>query len=72
MVSALGSCYLSPEGQGLKMFRSVVGRRKPAHIGGRSWSSHTSPGSRIQRRNGFQTGDLWKELVLFPLRLLRV
>ena len=39
MVSAAGSCYLSPEGQGLRMFPGVVamggaGRRTPAHIGG--------------------------------------
>lgn len=39
MVSAPGSCYLSPEGQGLRTFPGVVatgggGRRTPAHIGG--------------------------------------
>lgn len=39
MVSARGSCYLSPEGQGLRTFPGAVatgsgGRMKPAHIGG--------------------------------------
>lgn len=37
MVSALGSGYLSPEGQGLRMFPGVVamgdGGKTPAHIG---------------------------------------
>ena len=39
MVSAPGSCYLYPEGQGLRTFPGVVamgdaGKRTPAHIGG--------------------------------------
>ena len=39
MVSAPGSCFLSPEGQGLRTFPGVVamgdeGKRTPAHIGG--------------------------------------
>ncbi|KAI4534552.1 hypothetical protein MG293_015412 [Ovis ammon polii] len=39
MVSALGSCFLSPEGQGLRTFPGVVamgdeGKRTPAHIRG--------------------------------------
>lgn len=39
MVSALGSCYLSPKGQGLRMSPGVVatgggGRREPAYIRG--------------------------------------
>lgn len=39
MVSALGSCFLSPEGQGLRTYPGVVamgdeGKRTPAHIGG--------------------------------------
>ncbi|KAG8506067.1 Glia maturation factor gamma [Galemys pyrenaicus] len=66
MVSALSSCYLSPEGQGLKTLRSAVRRRKPAHIGGRSWSSRTSPGSWKQggqRESGGET-DLSDSLVV--------
>lgn len=50
MVSALGFCYLSPKGQGLRMSPGVVATGGGGEEGaclhqGRSWSSHTSPGS---------------------------
>lgn len=73
MVSALGSCYLSPKGQGLRMSPGVVATGGGGEEGaclhqGRSWSSHTSPGSMM----GLSVKEPFYLLVLTMNSLLRM